>query len=66
MTNLLEKFNEQQIQRLAKEMPIFRPGDDLKVTFKVVDSMGERIQIFEGVCISKRNRGLHSSFQLER
>lgn len=51
MTNLLEKFNEQQIQRLAKEMPAFCPGNDLKVTFKVVDSMGERIQIFEGVCM---------------
>lgn len=66
MTNLLEKFNEQQIQRLAKEMPVFCPGDDLKVTFKVVDSTGERIQIFEGVCISKRNRGLHSSFSVRK
>lgn len=66
MTNLLEKFNEQQIQRLTKEMPVFCPGDDLKVTFKVVDSTSERIQIFEGVCISKRNRGLHSSFSVRK
>ncbi|QXY87648.1 50S ribosomal protein L19 [Wolbachia endosymbiont of Diaphorina citri] len=50
----------------TKEMPAFCPGDDLKVTFKVVDSTGERIQIFEGVCISKRNRGLHSSFSVRK
>ncbi|MGL9725255.1 MAG: 50S ribosomal protein L19 [Wolbachia sp.] len=66
MTNLLEKFNEQQMQILAKEIPVFRPGDDLKVTFKVVDGANERIQIFEGVCISKRNRGLHSSFSVRK
>lgn len=66
MTNLLKKFNEQQMQVLAKEIPEFRPGDDLKVTFKVVDGTSERIQIFEGVCISKRNRGLHSSLQSEK
>ncbi len=66
MTNLLKKFNEQQMQVLAKEIPEFRPGDDLKVTFKVVDGTSERIQIFEGVCISKRNRGLHSSFAVRK
>ncbi|MDR2978443.1 MAG: 50S ribosomal protein L19 [Rickettsiales bacterium] len=66
MTNLLEKFNKQQMQVLAKELPEFRPGDDLKVTFKVVDDASERMQIFEGVCISKRNRGLHSSFAVRK
>ncbi|MDM8335350.1 50S ribosomal protein L19 [Wolbachia pipientis] len=66
MTNLLEKFNKQQMKVLAKEVPEFRPGDDLKVIFKVVDSASERMQMFEGVCISKRNRGLHSSFVVRK
>ncbi|WP_168464513.1 50S ribosomal protein L19 [Wolbachia endosymbiont of Ctenocephalides felis wCfeT] len=66
MTSLLEKFNKQQIQQLAKEIPEFRPGDDLKVVFKVVDGGSERMQIFEGVCISKRKRGLHSSFLVRK
>jgi large subunit ribosomal protein L19 len=66
MTNLLEKFNKQQMATLAKEMPEFRPGDDLKVIFKVVDGASERMQTFEGVCISKRNRGLHSSFTVRK
>ena len=66
MVNLLEKFNKQQMKDLEKEMPEFNPGDDLKVTFKVVDGASERMQIFEGVCISKRNRGLHSSFTVRK
>jgi large subunit ribosomal protein L19 len=63
MVNLLEEFNKQQMTALAKEMPAFRPGDDLKVTFKVADG---RMQIFEGVCISKRSRSLHSSFSVRK
>ncbi|MGL9732660.1 MAG: 50S ribosomal protein L19 [Wolbachia sp.] len=66
MTNLLEKFNKQQMQVLAKELPGFYPGDDLKITFKVIDGASESMQIFEGVCISKRNRGLHSSFTVRK
>ncbi|MCA4775445.1 50S ribosomal protein L19 [Wolbachia endosymbiont of Mansonella ozzardi] len=66
MANLLEKFNKQQMQVLAKELPEFRPGDDLKITFKVVDGASGRMQVFEGVCISKRNRGLHSSFAVRK
>ncbi|MFP3036168.1 MAG: 50S ribosomal protein L19 [Wolbachia sp.] len=66
MTNLLEKFNKQQMQVLAKELPEFRPGDNLKVIFKVVNGASERVQMFEGVCISKRNRGLHSSFSVRK
>ncbi len=57
MINLLEKFNNKQMKMLIKKVPEFRSGDDLKVTFKIVDGASERIQIFEGVCISKRNRG---------
>ncbi len=63
MVNLLEKFNKRQMTALAKEIPEFRPGDDLKVTFKVADG---RKQIFEGVCISKKRRGLHSSFSVRK
>ncbi|MDD9361458.1 MAG: 50S ribosomal protein L19, partial [Anaplasma sp.] len=32
----------------------------------VFDGVGWRIQTFEGVCIKKRNRGLHSSFTLRK
>ncbi|MDF0607980.1 50S ribosomal protein L19 [Wolbachia endosymbiont of Onchocerca gibsoni] len=66
MVNLLEKFNNKQMEMLIKKVPEFRSGDDLKVTFKIVDGASERIQIFEGVCISKRNRGLHSSFTVRK
>ncbi|QKX01320.1 50S ribosomal protein L19 [Wolbachia endosymbiont of Dipetalonema caudispina] len=66
MINLLEEFNKKQIKTLTKEIPKFRSGDDLKVVFKIIDSSGERIQTFEGVCISKKSCGLHSSFVVRK
>ena len=42
MTNLMQKFENKQIERLTskKRIPAFRPGDTIKVTLKIVE--GER------------------------
>ena len=48
---LLEKFNAEQL----KKMPEIRPGDTLKVHQKVKEGDKERIQIFEGLLISKKH-----------
>ncbi|QGR02950.1 50S ribosomal protein L19 [Ehrlichia ruminantium] len=67
MSNLLKEFNEQQMKLLSnREIPEFRPGDTLRVTMKIFDGVGERLQVFEGVCIKRRNNGLHSSFTLRK
>ncbi len=66
MTNLLAEFNRKQIQSINKQIPEFRVGDTLKVTTKIVDSTVERTQVFEGLCIARRNRSLHSSFTLRK
>jgi large subunit ribosomal protein L19 len=33
---------------------------------KVVEGSRERLQAFEGVCIARRNRGLHSAFTVRK
>ena len=45
-----------------KEHPEFAPGDTVSVSVRVKEGSRERLQAFEGVVISKRNRGLNSSF----
>ena len=67
MSNLLKEFNEQQMKLLSnKELPKFSAGDTLRVSMKIFDGVSERIQVFEGVCIKRRNNGLHSSFTLRK
>jgi large subunit ribosomal protein L19 len=44
------------------KIPAFKSGDSLKVHTKVIEGKNERIQIFEGVCIARKNAGINSAF----
>lgn len=41
----------------ANKLPQFRPGDTIRVHFKILEGDKMRVQAFEGVCISRRNGG---------
>lgn len=44
----------------------FAAGDTVAVSIKVREGDRERLQVFEGVVIARRNRGLHSSFTVRK
>ena len=66
--NTLEKFEKDQLESLKtnKTFPKFNPGDTVKVHLKVKEGEKERIQIYEGVCIAKKNAGINSSFTVRK
>ena len=68
MSNLLETFEKQQIDRLTskKRIPAFRPGDTLKVTVKITEGSKSRLQAFEGVCIARKNNSVNSNFTVRK
>jgi large subunit ribosomal protein L19 len=51
---------------LKEKITDFSPGDTVRVHFKVVEGNRERIQIFEGVVISRKGRGINESFTVRR
>ena len=51
-----------EAEQMQKELAEFSPGDTVVVQVKVKEGNRERLQAFEGVCISKRNRALNSAF----
>lgn len=61
--NLIQSLEQEQIK---KEIPAFRPGDTVKVHYKVIEGTRERIQIFEGVVIRRRGGGLSETFTVRR
>ncbi len=63
---ILEKFNQEQIERLTKKIPEFKAGDSVRVNVRIVEGKTERIQAFEGLCIAIKNRGLNSSFTVRK
>ena len=60
---LLEKIHSEQFR---KEKAEFNVGDSVRVHTKVVEGDKERIQIFAGVVIGKRCRGLNETFAVRR
>ena len=62
--NLIEQLEKEEIVRALgeKTIPDFAPGDTVIVSVNVVEGTRKRLQAYEGVVISKRNRGLNSNF----
>ena len=60
--DLIGKIEQEEMERLAKTIPAFAPGDTVVVSVNVVEGERKRVQAYEGVVIARRNRGLNSSF----
>ena len=60
---LLDKIEAEQFR---KEPLVFAVGDSVRVHTKVIEGDKERIQIFSGVVIGRRGRGLNSTFTVRR
>ena len=65
--NLLKLIEKKNIEKLStKKIPNFKAGDTVKVHTKVIEGKNERIQMFEGVCIARKNDGINSSFTVRK
>lgn len=66
--NIIENIEKEQIAKLmeGKNIPTFKAGDTLRVHTKVKEGDRERIQVYEGVCIARKNDGLNSSFTVRK
>jgi len=64
--NLIQQIEAEEISKVTKEIPAFRAGDTVRVGVKVVEGARERIQMFEGVCIARSNRGMGSNFTVRK
>jgi large subunit ribosomal protein L19 len=61
--SLLEHVQSLQKRNLGVS---FKPGDQVKVYFKVVEGGNERIQIFEGIVIRMKGSGLSETFTVRK
>jgi large subunit ribosomal protein L19 len=59
-------FDKIESEQFRKEPLNFSVGDSVRVHTKVVEGDKERIQVFAGVVIGRRGRGLNSTFTVRR
>lgn len=62
-TNLLGKIRQ---EGLKKGIPEFRSGDTVRVHCKVKEGDRERIQLFEGVVLSRKGHGREATFTVRK
>lgn len=61
--NIVDRISQ---EHMRKNIPPFKAGDTLRVHVKIKEGEKERIQIFQGVCIKRVNRGIGSTFTVRK
>ena len=61
--DLVDKITKDQIRN---DVPTFKPGDTLKVYVRIREGEKSHIQMFEGVCVSKKNGGIGETFTVRK
>jgi large subunit ribosomal protein L19 len=61
-----DKKNLQHFQESRTDIPEIRPGDELKIYYRVIEAGKERIQIYEGTIISIKNSGISKTITVRK
>lgn len=61
--NIVDRIGMEQMR---KDIPSFKAGDTLKVHVRITEGDKQRIQLFQGVCIARHNKGVGSSFMVRK
>ncbi|MBN2109221.1 MAG: 50S ribosomal protein L19 [Deltaproteobacteria bacterium] len=61
--NVLDKIEREQMRL---DIPAFRPGDTVKVHIKIREGEKDRIQVFQGIVIARKNAAMRSSFTVRK
>jgi large subunit ribosomal protein L19 len=65
--DLIAQIDAEQIAALAKDIPDFNAGDTIRVGYKVTEGTRSRVQMYEGVCISRKHgKGIAGSFTVRK
>jgi len=51
---------------LRKDIPSFRPGDELKVHVRVIEGNKSGVEVFQGIVISRRGSGIRETFTVRK
>jgi len=63
MNALVTKFIQ---KKKRTDLPVFRPGDTVRVHVKIKEGDKERLQAFEGVAIARKNTGMGETITVRK
>src|SRR4051812_42282698 len=53
-------------ENLQQRDVTFKPGDTVRVHYRVIEGNRERVQVFEGLCISRKGGGINETFTVRK
>ena len=62
----MEKLKQLEREMMRLDLPEFAPGDTVKGHVKIKEGEKERIQVFQGVVISKRKGTTNATFTVRK
>ena len=62
----MKKIEQLEKEQMRIDHPDFGPGDNVKVHVKIKEGEKERIQVFQGVVISKRKGNTNATFTVRK
>jgi large subunit ribosomal protein L19 len=62
----MDNLNEFVKDQIKTDLPVFNPGDHIRVHVKVIEGDKERTQSFEGDVISIRGTGVSKTFTVRK
>ncbi|MBI5551070.1 MAG: 50S ribosomal protein L19 [Desulfobacterales bacterium] len=63
---MMELIKQLEREQMRMDMPDFLPGDTVRVHVKIKEGDKERIQVFQGIVISKRKGGISATFTVRK
>lgn len=61
--DVVNAIEQEQIHEGIQE---FKPGDSVKVHYRIVEGQNQRVQVFEGICIAMKNSGVRKTFTVRK
>jgi len=62
----MNRIKALEAQQLRDDLPAFEVGDNVKVSYKVVEGTRERVQVFQGVVIRRHGAGARETFTVRK
>jgi large subunit ribosomal protein L19 len=64
--NTMQTLDSIDAASLRTDIPVFRPGDTVKVHVRVVEGNRTRVQVFQGVVIRRHGGGVRETFTVRK
>jgi len=66
--DVIKELEKEEAARVMgdKKIPLFEPGDTVRVNVKIKEGERERVQAYEGVCIARSGGGLQENFTVRK